>query len=112
MMLLLVITDDAKCDIWSLGVITYMLLSGTPPFDGRCDKEIFQRVRAGRWGFAPQFNNVSKEAKDLISKCLVVNPRERISAKDACKHPWFKLLSLKQTSRNITDDVVNRIQGE
>ena len=97
--------------MWSLGVIAYMLLSGTPPFDGRCDKEIFQRVRAGRWAFAPQFNDVSNQAKDFISQCLVVRPGDRLSAKDACKHPWFKMLALKQTSKNITEDVVNRIQG-
>jgi calcium-dependent protein kinase len=55
------------CDCWSLGVISYMLLSGTPPFKGRRDREVLQSVRRGKYTLSgPKWENVSDEAKDFI----------------------------------------------
>uniref|UniRef100_K3WYN0 Protein kinase domain-containing protein n=1 Tax=Globisporangium ultimum (strain ATCC 200006 / CBS 805.95 / DAOM BR144) TaxID=431595 RepID=K3WYN0_GLOUD len=59
---------DKSCDLWSIGVITYILLCGYPPFYGDTDPEIFASVRAGRYDFdSPEWTQVSNEAKDLIS---------------------------------------------
>jgi calcium-dependent protein kinase len=62
---------DAKCDVWSIGVITYMLLSGIPPFNGSNNRELLDKVKIAKWKFDERlFRNVSKDAKDFITKCL------------------------------------------
>lgn len=58
---------DSKCDIWSLGVITFILLSGIPPFNGKDDDEIFARIKRGNFSFENRvWHKVSNEAKDFI----------------------------------------------
>jgi len=62
---------SCKCDIWSAGVITYILLSGVPPFNGQTDQEIMKKVRAGQFRFEDKcWNSISDNAKDLIRKAL------------------------------------------
>lgn len=83
---------NEKCDLWSCGVIMYILISGEPPFnDPRADNEaIMKKVEAGKYDLDHGiWKNVSKEAKDLIKKLLTYDPAERISAEQALKHPWI-----------------------
>mmetsp|Transcript_9411 Transcript_9411/g.14440 ORF Transcript_9411/g.14440 Transcript_9411/m.14440 type:complete len:555 (-) Transcript_9411:311-1975(-) len=82
---------DKACDLWSIGVITYILLCGYPPFYGDTDAEIFSSVRKGEFNFpSPEWDNVSSESKDLIQKLLVKEPSKRMSAAQALDHDWFK----------------------
>lgn len=82
---------DEKCDMWSIGVITYILLSGTPPFGGRNEKQIMQNVQIGKYNFdAPSWQNVSKQGKDFVAKLLTLDPEKRMSAKEAMGHPWME----------------------
>ncbi|XP_048018273.1 myosin light chain kinase 3 isoform X3 [Megalobrama amblycephala] len=77
-------------DMWSLGVITYMLLSGLSPFLGDDENETLNNILSCQWNFEEdEFSEVSNEAKDFISKLLVVDKSWRIGATEALRHPWL-----------------------
>ena len=80
---------NEKCDIWSAGVILYILLSGDPPFNGSNDSAIYKKIKKMEFNFPyEKWNNISSDAIDLINKCIC--PEEnRLSAKEILKHPWF-----------------------
>eukprot|EP01066_Platyproteum_vivax_P016271 Platyproteum_vivax@DN7068_c0_g1_i2.p1 len=81
---------DEKCDIWSIGVIMYMLLSGAPPFNGQHDPQILARIRKGKYDYAGvRWQGVSDEAKHFISAMLEVDLNKRATAEDALKHKWL-----------------------
>ena len=78
------------CDIWSAGVILYILLSGDPPFNGPNDSAIYQKVAQMKYTFPEnKWKNVSNEAKDLISHMLVPEEK-RYTASQVLEHDWFK----------------------
>ena len=69
----------------------YILLTGSPPFNGRNDKEIIERVKLGRYSMnKPAFRYVSDAGQDLLQKMLIYDPSHRISAEDAYNHRWFR----------------------
>nr|XP_010336397.2 myosin light chain kinase family member 4 isoform X1 [Saimiri boliviensis boliviensis] len=77
-------------DMWSVGVIAYMLLSGLSPFLGDNDAETLNNILACRWDLEDEeFQDISDEAKEFISKLLIKEKSWRISASEALKHPWL-----------------------
>mmetsp|Transcript_17041 Transcript_17041/g.47971 ORF Transcript_17041/g.47971 Transcript_17041/m.47971 type:complete len:567 (+) Transcript_17041:123-1823(+) len=88
-----VLTDDLygrEVDMWSIGVITYVLLSGFPPFYSENIKELFQQIMIAKYDFPPQYwDSVSKPAKDFVRGLLVRNPASRMTAQQALDHPWL-----------------------
>ena len=95
-----------SCDIWSIGVITYVLMCGYPPFGGEDEKEIMRNVRnpdkplifheKERWGSA------SPEAKDFISKLMNRDPTKRLTAREALEHAWFRKTHTSKLSLSAT----------
>ncbi|XP_054645271.1 myosin light chain kinase family member 4 isoform X2 [Dunckerocampus dactyliophorus] len=82
-------------DMWSLGVITYMLLSGLSPFLGDDDNETLNNILACQWNFEEEeFTDVSDEAKDFITRLLVKSKSWRMSAAESLRHPWLSDRSL------------------
>eukprot|EP00941_MAST-03F_sp_MAST-3F-sp1_P005867 g5867.t1 len=82
---------SSKCDLWSLGVIAFMLLSGSPPFGGDDDSEIMDNVANGSYSFNDDvWNNVSDDAKDFIKKLLERDVDKRLNAQEALNHAWMK----------------------
>ena len=81
---------DEISDEWSCGVLMYMLLSGEPPFQGNSEEEIFKKIKKCEYSFKPkEFECVSKNCKDLITKLLEPKKRKRIKANEALRHPFF-----------------------
>ena len=79
-----------ECDVWSLGVVMFFLLSGRQPFKGKNMNELLSNILNCRYSFYDhKWKIVSNAAKDLITKLLVVDPLARVTVHDALKHPWF-----------------------
>ncbi|CAL1689050.1 unnamed protein product [Lasius platythorax] len=77
-------------DLWAVGVLTYILLSGASPFLGEDKQETYANVAACQYQFDNEyFNNVSEIAKDFIRSLLIKDPKERGSAESCLKHPWI-----------------------
>lgn len=97
---------DKRCDLWSLGIIMYILLCGYPPFSGNCGSQcgwnqgepcnacqelLFHSIQDGHFDFPEaEWKDISNEAKDLISKLLVKDARQRLSAEMVSAHPWVR----------------------
>ena len=79
-----------ECDVWSFGVIVYILLCGFPPFYEEELPALFDQILHARYDFpSPWWDNISKEAKDLVRAMLTVDPKKRITAEAAMTHPWI-----------------------
>ncbi|KAG1714863.1 Death-associated protein kinase 2 [Nymphon striatum] len=100
-------------DMWSIGVLTYILLSGASPFLGDSVQETYENITAVDYNFDEQyFNQTSDLAKDFIRKLLVKNPRKRPTAKDCLAHPWIsKPTDCKNEKLNVdTETLKDKIE--
>lgn len=79
-----------ECDYWSIGVVTFILLSGTPPFYEEDNFALFEQIKSCQYDFDVEtWESVSPEAKDFVSKILVADPKVRLSCENMMKHPWM-----------------------
>ena len=79
-----------SCDMWSVGVIVYILLSAAPPFYGKTDAEMNRRIKQGVYKFPDKYwAHISSAAKDFIGRLLTVDPTRRMSAGEALQHDWI-----------------------
>ena len=98
---------DERCDIWSIGIILYYLLSGKFPFNAQHNYEIFKKIETEEPNFWEL--NVSEKAVDFMKKCLIKNPKLRPSAKDCLQHPWLEPIFARIRSNSFMSE--NLIQN-
>ena len=103
-----------KCDLWSVGVILYILLCKFPPFNGKNDDEIYESIHIGDFDMTqPPFDKISKPCKNLITKLLEKDPEKRITAEQALRHDWFNKTKTKEllftTAKKNIKSMLNKL---
>merc|ERR1719447_543903 len=87
-------------DMWAIGVLTYILLSGLSPFAGNTDNETLKNVKRCDWAFDPAaFRHISAEGKDFISRLLISEKERRMNVYQALEHPWLTQAGICSTER-------------
>lgn len=91
---------STAADMWSIGVITYILLSGLSPFQGETNEETLRNITVMNYEFvARYFSMTSSMAKDFIQKLLVKDPNDRMTAEECLLHPWIKPITRTQVAK-------------
>ncbi|XP_060883383.1 myosin light chain kinase, smooth muscle isoform X2 [Labrus mixtus] len=102
---------DQATDMWSIGVICYILLSGESPFQGNSDAETLALVTAAQWEFdEDSFDEITDEAKDFISSLLNKDTRRRMSCEEGLAHPWMAAFDSGDhtTTKNLSKEKMKR----
>jgi len=109
---------DKSVDLWSIGVITYVLLCGFPPFYGKSQAQLFEKILNADYDFPePEWTQISAEAKDFINHLLVLDVKQRYSTKQCLEHPWLKsvgsnmIANINISKQTFLNDYVGKRKG-
>jgi len=95
---------DVSCDMWTVGVIVFIMLGGYYPFRAKKEADILKKIRYGEFKFHSKYwKGISDDAKDMVKQMLEVNPDERITAADALSSPWI------HSEEKLTADLSNNM---
>jgi calcium-dependent protein kinase len=98
---------DYLTDMWSVGVILFVMMTGEYPFPGKIQKEVFEKIRRGTYDMQRlDRHKASTEVQDLIKKLLVRDSYRRISIENALKHPWFSKNLLVDSTEHVIDESI------
>ena len=93
---------DKSCDLWSVGVVAFVLLSGRLPFDGQTEEDTFTKIKYLNYHFEDEcWNTISDDGKDFIESLLQKDPNDRLSAEKALKHSWFETTEILMSASSI-----------
>lgn len=98
-----------SCDMWSIGVIAYVILWGYPPFDGKSNESIYRRIE--KWAFTyptREWRRISPAAKDFINKLLVNDPEKRMNPYEALQHIW---ITKHDKSHKLEVEIIKKINS-
>jgi serine/threonine protein kinase len=99
---------DESCDMWSVGVVLFVMLCGYTPFMDEDQEKMLERIKQGRWTFDEEdWSHVSGEAKDLISSLLQTNPDKRATATEALNSKWINKDTKDLSSRDLSQSLLS-----
>ena len=100
------IPHDQSADLWSVGVIIYLLLVGYPPFMKETQAELFQQIRTCDWKFYQEdWENISPDSRELIENLLVVDPEQRWTASKALECSWLQDGTIEDNEVDLTASI-------
>ncbi len=104
---------DEKCDIWSIGALTYIMLCGDPPFKGNSNHDIFNKILREDVKFSSKkWEEISDDAKNFVKNCLIKIPDKRPNAIQCLNDLWFKdILNDVHSVNNISVDILNNLKN-
>lgn len=98
-----------ECDFWAIGIVTYILLCGAPPFQEENDYDLYDKIINCNYDFDDEiFDDVSVEAKDFVSKILVADPKERLTCESMLSHPWMTKEHLSENKLSKAQTMLSR----
>ena len=101
---------NEKCDLWSCGVILYILISGEAPFFGDHDQQMLKNVYKGKFTFESDvWKEVSEDAKDLIKNLMNKDVNQRYTAEQALNHIWFEKMKDKSDGSQLSKETLDKI---
>ena len=101
---------NEKCDIWSAGVVLYVMLTGNFPFVGKTSQKLFESIKTGKYKTSgKEWEAISKEAKELIGKMLELDSNKRISASECLKAKFFSILETQEEMPDLLPSVFTNI---
>ena len=101
---------NEKCDIWSAGVVLYVMLTGNFPFTGLTSQQLFENIKSGKYRTTgKEYEAISQKAKDLLKKMFELNPLLRISAAECLKSNFFSIINNKEDIPDTLPSVINNI---
>ena len=103
---------NEKCDIWSCGVILYIILSGQMPFSGASKQAITNQILNGQYSLSgPDWAYVSPEAKQFVRRLMTQDYTKRPSAAEALKDPWITMKSAEDVNEEpLTEDALGKLR--
>ena len=101
---------NEKCDIWSAGVVLYVMLTGNFPFVGKTSQKLFENIKSGKYKTTgKEWEAISPQAKDLIKKMLELNTNKRISASECLKSPFISCINTQEKVPDLLPNVLSNI---
>ena len=101
---------NARSDIWSVGVIIYLMLTGKYAFNAEKGENLYHKIKNDEIDMKPLIESqCSEEAKDFICKCLKKNYNERMSTTECLEHPWITKFCFKKNSNLLSNDTINTL---